>query len=220
MIEETAPFVVRDDENCIAPVRTARHRVIHIIEEHLAIADVSVRMIVVAQSLSLSEQSRIDIGNRGQTSRSTIRVEIRDWSHEMDQLTNAIGDLEIEIAATVRKLTASQGEKDLLARDLTRLRAEKAELERQFNNLALMRAQFTKLKEEMAISRRLEFMRLNLSAVTAKGGAQGLMTQPAKRLGGAISYDLMVRINQKPRADRSHHFGNCISAPTAGTTML
>lgn len=115
---------------------------------------------------------------------------------QMDQLTNSIEDLEIAIAATARKLNTPQGEKNLLARELARLRADKAELERQFNNLAVMRAKVSKLKEEMAISRRLEFMRLNLSGVTTKGGAQRLMTPPAKQLAGAINYDLLVQINQ------------------------
>ncbi len=115
---------------------------------------------------------------------------------QMDRLINSIGDLDLEIAATVKKLPTTQGEKNFLARELARLRADKAELERQFNNLALMRAQVNKLKEEMAISRRLEFMRLNLSGATAKGGARGLMTQPAKPLAGAINYDLMVQIKR------------------------
>jgi septal ring factor EnvC (AmiA/AmiB activator) len=115
---------------------------------------------------------------------------------QMDQLTNSIGDLEKAIAATEKKLATSQGEKDFLVKELTRLRAEKAELERQFNDLAVLRAQVSKLKEEMAISRRLEFIRLNLFGVTAKGGASGLLPQSAKPLATATNYDLNVELRQ------------------------
>jgi len=118
---------------------------------------------------------------------------------QMDQLTNSIGELEKQIAVTEKKLTTTQGEKNFLARELTRLRAEKAELERQFNDLAVMRAQVSKLEEEMAVSRRLEFIRLNLFGGTAKGGAGGLMTPPAKPLIGATNYDLNVEIRQNAR---------------------
>lgn len=119
---------------------------------------------------------------------------------QMDQLTNSIGDLEKMIAATEKKLATAQGEKEFLVKELTRLRAEKAELERQFNDLAVLRAQVSKLKEEMAISRRLEFIRLNLFGVTAKGGASALLPQPQKPLVNATNYDLNVELRQNAEA--------------------
>jgi hypothetical protein len=81
------------------------------------------------------------------------------------------------------------------------MRAEKAELERQFNDLAVMRAQVGRLKEELAIARRLEFIRLNLFGVTAKGGAEKLMT-PTKPLVAArgTNYDLNVEIREQGSA--------------------
>ena len=115
---------------------------------------------------------------------------------QMDQLTNSIGELEKAIAATEKKLTTAQGEKVFLVKELTRLRAEKAELERQFNDLAVLRSQVSKLNEDMAISRRLEFIRLNLFGGTAKGGATALLPQPAKPLSSATNYDLNVELRQ------------------------
>ena len=114
---------------------------------------------------------------------------------QMDQLTNSIGDLEKLIAKTEIKLATTQGEKNFLVKELTRLRAEKAELERQFNDIAVLRAQVSKLKEETAIARRLEFIRLNLFGVTAKGGAEKLMTPPRTSQTGT-NYDLNVEIRQ------------------------
>jgi hypothetical protein len=120
---------------------------------------------------------------------------------QMDQLTNSIGDLNKQIAATEKRLTTAQGEKEFLVKELTRMRAEKAELERQFNDLAVLRAQVGRLKEELAIARRLEFIRLNLFGVTAKGGAEKLMT-PTKPLVPArgTNYDLNVEIREQGSA--------------------
>jgi len=116
---------------------------------------------------------------------------------QMDQLTNSIGELEKLIAATEKKLTTARGEKDFLVKELTRLRAEKAELERQFNDLAALRSQVSRIKEELAISRRLEFIRLNLFGVTAKGGAGKLMQNENKpQRGGGTNYDLSVEVRQ------------------------
>ncbi len=115
---------------------------------------------------------------------------------QMDQLTNSIGDLEKLIAKTELKLATTQGEKNFLVKELTRLRSEKAELERQFNDIAVLRAQVSKLKEETAIARRLEFIRLNLFGVTAKGGSEKLMTPPRTSSRGGTNYDLNVELRQ------------------------
>ena len=115
---------------------------------------------------------------------------------QMDKLTNSIGDLEKQIVATEQKLTTTQGEKDFLFKELTRLRAEKAELERQFNDLAVLRTQIGKIKEELAISRRLEFIRLNLFGATAKGGASQLMAPSKPATYRGTNYDLNVELRQ------------------------
>jgi len=120
-------------------------------------------------------------------------------SKQMDGLTNSITDLEKQIKSTQTRLTRAEGDKDLLWKELKRLQAEKAELERQFNDLAVMRAQVSRLKEELAISRRLEFIRLNLFGTPAKGGAEKLMAHvdknPANRA-TATNYNLNVEIRE------------------------
>lgn len=118
---------------------------------------------------------------------------------QMDGLTNSIFDLEKLIKSTESRLARAEGDKDLLWKELKRLQAEKAELERQFNDLAVLRAQVGKLKEELAISRRLEFIRLSLFGTPAKGGAEKLMPHadknPANRA-SAANYNLNVEIRQ------------------------
>lgn len=113
-------------------------------------------------------------------------------------LSASITNLTTQIAETQRKLAASEGDKAFLESELKRLMAEKAELERQFNDLAVLRAQVAKLKEELNIARRIEWIRQGLFATTEQKGAQKLMqgvtvpqsTPKAQK----ASYDLNVEV--------------------------
>lgn len=112
-------------------------------------------------------------------------------------LSLSITNLTAQIAETERKLTASEGDKAFLEKELKRLMGEKAELERQFNDLAILRAQVAKLKEELNIARRLEWIRKGLFAVDERKGAQMLMerTPPPAASQPASTYDLNVEVN-------------------------
>lgn len=113
-------------------------------------------------------------------------------------LSTALTNLTTQIEDTRKKLAASEGDKAFLEKELKRLMGEKAELERQFNDLAVLRAQVAKLKEELNIARRLEWIRKGLFAVDSGKGAQQLMqvgptAQPAPKPTG--QYDLNVEVN-------------------------
>jgi len=120
-------------------------------------------------------------------------------------LSNSITNLQTQIDSTQKKLAASEGDKAFLEKELQRLVAEKAELERQFNDLKILRAQVAKLKEEMNISRRLQWIRDGIFARADQKGAQQLMakSQPAFGTNSAaptpppkpINYDLNVEVN-------------------------
>ena len=112
-------------------------------------------------------------------------------------LTTAITNLTTQIEETKRRLAASEGEKGFLEKELKRLMAEKAELERQFNDLAVLRAQVSKLKEELSIARRLEWIRQGLFASNDQRGAQKLMqgTAPPRSKSSKTSYDLNVEVS-------------------------
>ena len=92
----------------------------------------------------------------------------------MSDLTNSVKNLENQIADVQKKLANSEGEREFLLTELKRLQAEKAELERQLNDLAFLKEQVSKLKAELAIARRLEWIRKGLYG-DAKG-AELLMT--------------------------------------------
>jgi len=96
---------------------------------------------------------------------------------KMDDLTGAIDKLGKQIADTERRLTASEGDREFLLTELKRLQVEKAELERQFNDLATLRTQVAKLKEELTVSRRLEWLRMGIYGMQDKKGAELLMAK-------------------------------------------
>ena len=76
--------------------------------------------------------------------------------------------------------------------------AEKAELERQFNDLTVLRAQVSKLKQDLNIARRLEWIRQGLFASSEQKGAQKLMQgvngSPSPAKAARPAYDLNVEI--------------------------
>jgi chromosome segregation ATPase len=115
-------------------------------------------------------------------------------------LKGSINNLEGQIADTQKKLDASEGDKAFLTKELNRLMAEKAELERQFNDLAVLRTQVKKLKEELSVSRRLQWIREGLFASQEEHGAQKLMS-PNYRAAGVVrppstnTVDLNVEVN-------------------------
>jgi hypothetical protein len=113
-------------------------------------------------------------------------------------LSTSITNLTLQIADTEKKLAASEGDKAFLQKELKRMMAEKAELERQFNDLTVLRAQVAKLKQEMNIARRLEWIRQGLFANSEQKGAQRLMqgmgASPSQVKSATPAYDLNVEV--------------------------
>ncbi|MBX3734794.1 MAG: hypothetical protein KF791_19630 [Verrucomicrobiae bacterium] len=87
----------------------------------------------------------------------------------MNGLTEELESLNGRISDTERKLATSEGNRDQLQKELRRLLAEKAELERRFNDLAALRDQVRKLKEDVSVARRLELLRRGLYGTDKKG---------------------------------------------------
>jgi len=116
------------------------------------------------------------------------------------KLSTAITNLTAQIADTQQRLATSQENKSYLEGQLKRLMTEKNELERQFSDLSVLRAQVTKLKEEMYVARRLDWTRQGLYANAEQKGAQKLMQGPGTSPAQARSapkpvYDLNVEVS-------------------------
>lgn len=124
-------------------------------------------------------------------------LETRNQSLDKEalELSTAITNLNAQIADTQKKLATAEGDKAFLQGELKRLKAERDELEHKFYDLAVLRAQVKKLKDELAISRRLDWIRKGLFADTEQKGAQKLVTRikppPAE---GPPHYDLNVEV--------------------------
>jgi len=115
-----------------------------------------------------------------------------DLTKRMTDLNSQIAGYESQIGDVQRKLTASEGDRDYLLRELKRLQREKNDLERQFNDLAMLRDQVRKLRDEMSISRRLDWIRRGLYG--SLKGAERL--QKGFEGGTNQNYDLNVELKQ------------------------
>jgi chromosome segregation ATPase len=124
-----------------------------------------------------------------------LTTETNAMTQKMDDLTSNINKLGSLIKDTERKLLASEGDREFLLKELKRLQVEKADLERQFNDLSALRTQVAKLKEELSISRRLEWLRMGIYGQQDKKGAERLMAgaAPAARTNG---FNLNVELKQ------------------------
>jgi len=115
-----------------------------------------------------------------------------DLTKRMTELNGAITGLEGQIGETQRKLAASEGDRAFLLKELKRLQQEKMELERQFNDLANLRDQIGKLKEELSLSKRLDWIRRGLYGSTPKAAEK--LKQPL--VSTNKNFDLNVELHQ------------------------
>ncbi len=133
--------------------------------------DVAATLTKTEESLKASQTA---VAERDQKI-SALESQNRELDEKAIDLSAALTNLTTQIAETQRKLDSSEGDKAFLQEELKRLIVEKAELERQFNDLAILRTQVSKLKEELSIARRLEWIRKGLFASDEQKGAQKLM---------------------------------------------
>jgi len=138
---------------------------------------------------------------RGEIAQHNTRItQLENQNLALDKQANelkaAIAELETRIADTQRKLAKSEGDRDFLLKELKRLQAEKTELERKFTDLVVLREQVKKLKEGLAISRRLEWIRKGLYGQPKKGAEllQGGFGRPGAQ--GRTNANLNVEIRR------------------------
>ena len=111
-------------------------------------------------------------------------------------LTNAIASLNEQIADTQQKLAGSETNNVFLEKELQRQTATRAELESKFNNLSTVRAQVIKLKADLFIARRLEWMREGSDPGLQQKGGQLLIQRTAPTSSTRPPhYDLNVEVS-------------------------
>jgi chromosome segregation ATPase len=124
-----------------------------------------------------------------------LETQVDEQTKQMDKLTADISGLEKKIKDTEAELATTKENREFLLTELKRLQSEKARLEQQFNDLALLRDQVRKLKDELAVARRLEWIRTGVyTTAGAKGGATKLM-QGYQQQNTRTNYDLNAEFN-------------------------
>jgi chromosome segregation ATPase len=131
-------------------------------------------------------------------------------------LTNAIASLNAQIADTQQKLAGSETNNAFLEKELQRQTAAKTELESKFNNLSTVRAQVKKLKDDLLIARRLQWMRERSEPSSQQKGAQLLMQRTVSAPARPPHYDLNVEVS----SDGSIHVIPLPANAPATTTNL
>jgi chromosome segregation ATPase len=120
-----------------------------------------------AEAKKAAQTSAEEMAKRDQRI-SELEGQRDDLTKRMTELNGAITGLESQITETQRKLATSEGDRAFLLKELKRLQSEKQELERQFNDLAMLRDQVRKLKEELSTASRLDWLRRGLYGSTPK----------------------------------------------------
>ena len=114
--------------------------------------------------------------NQEQVDNAVSAAENAKLTADDDILTKLLAELETRLKTlgeqrqeTGEKLAGPAGDKELLQKELARLQKETAGLEKQFHDLVLLRDNVRKLKEELSIARRIEYIK------------QGLYNKPARQ---------------------------------------
>jgi chromosome segregation ATPase len=110
-------------------------------------------------------------------------------------LASAIGSLNAQIAETRQRLADSDTNNAFLEKELQRQTTARTELEGKFNSLTAVRIQEKKLKEDLFVSRRLQWMQAGTDPSTLQKGGQLQMQRVAPAPAGPPRYDLNVEVN-------------------------
>ena len=146
------------------------------------------------EAQAAAEAAKAEMAKRDQKI-SELETQNDQLDKQAIDMKAAISNLEKSIADTEKQLAASEGDREFLLKELKRLQAEKAELERQFNDLSALRTQVAKLKEELSIARRLEWIRMGIYGMQTQKGAEKLM-QAAATTSTGTPFNLNVELKQ------------------------
>jgi chromosome segregation ATPase len=160
------------------------------------------KFVTVSRNLSKTQADAKAAAEAAQAEISKREARINELSAQGEDLTKkisglnaSIGNLNQLIAETERKLEASEGDREFLLKELKRLQVEKAELERQFNDLDLLRTQVVRLKDELSVARRLDWIRRGIYGGEIKRGSE-ILLQGITAAVPRTNYNLNVELKQ------------------------
>jgi DNA repair exonuclease SbcCD ATPase subunit len=169
------------------------------LEQDLAASNKPVAGFPASSNASISPESVVPAVATAQGAQPDPRLaqleEERDeLTGKLNNLTKSLCDVQTEMSQTQRRLDASEGDRDALLRQLKRLQSQKSKLEEQFNNLAALREQMHRLREEQVVSRRLEWIRRGLYGQSK--GSELLRRSLASAPPPSANYNLDVELRR------------------------
>lgn len=138
-----------------------------------------------AKAAALAAQKEIE---EREKAISGLKAEKDELTARMGELTRRLESVVGEIRETERKLATSEGDREVLKKELRRLMAEKADLEKRYNDLATLQEQMRKLREEAYVARRMEIIRKGVINFDQKGAQllkEGVRRAVSTNQGGA-----------------------------------
>jgi predicted RNase H-like nuclease (RuvC/YqgF family) len=118
---------------------------------------------------------------RNQVTNLNVKVSDLEWHNKsleqnQQELTNTIGQLNVKIADTERRLAKETKNRTFLEKELAKQIALRTDLEGKFNSIVEMRAQIRKLRDEKIVQDRLTAMK---DPTVGKKGAELMLLQSA-----------------------------------------
>jgi chromosome segregation ATPase len=143
-----------------------------------------------SQTVIVSSQNQITNLN---SRISDLEAENKVLDQRANDLTNTIAQLSSQIEETRSKLASSENNNTFLQQELQKQMAQKAELEHKFSDLDELRTQVKKIKTDLFVARRLQFMKNDNSQMK---GAQLLIQRaaPTVRAAETPDYGLNVEV--------------------------
>ena len=153
--------------------------------------------LATAEATLTSVQSQVVTLTNQVATLNTQVTDLQAQNNELDQraaeLTNTINQLNAQIADTENKLAVATTNNDFLQSELEKQLAEKTALERRFNDLASVRTQVRKLKDEMYVARRMQLNRYQ--NWSSKLGSLLMQRTPLTAPPTGNPYDLNVEVS-------------------------
>jgi predicted RNase H-like nuclease (RuvC/YqgF family) len=159
------------------------------------LAETAVSLATTTVSLQDAQQQITNLNGRI----SDLEAQNQVLDQRASSLSNTIAALDTQITLTQTKLAASETNNAFLDSQLKEQIAQRTELERKFNDLAQVRTQVRKLRDDLLVERRLAWMRAGIDPNKPLKGGQLLVQRPppaanAAPAAGSTLYNLNVEV--------------------------
>jgi chromosome segregation ATPase len=154
-----------------------------------------------AESATLESKRTRETLERREQELAALEREREQIGKRLEDMSQAIDALAADIRETERRLATSEGDREFLQNELRRMMTEKVELEQKLTDIVFLRDQVRKLRDEMAGSRKMDFLRRSFYAIEEK--SVGRLRERLFEGGGAVpSPDSALNVELGPDGAR------------------